>query len=442
MKISNKTLLSRVLSSRILALAYAPLLVLASTLLSPAVWADIEVLDKVIAIVDSDIVTEVELEERTAQIIESNRGNQLPPKDVLRQQILDRLIIESIQLQMGKRAGVRISDAQLTEAMDNIAKNNGMDLPSFKRAMEKDGISYEATRSQIRKEMVISQVQQGNINHRIQITDQEVENYLSSEEGKQLTAGEYQLLHILLPLPGKATPEQQDHTRKLAEQLQQELSSGKTNFASIKAQTLYQGNTVQSSDLGWRKAGDLPSIFADIAPRLKSGEVAAPIRSGSGFHIIILADKKGGEGQLVKQTRARHILIKPSQIRSEEQARKFVAQLRQRIIEGEDFVDLAKQYSEDTGSALQGGDLGWANPGQFVPAFETNMNQLDIDEISEPFKSQFGWHILQVLERRNQDISELRWQAMARNMIHQRKFQEELQNWLIKIRDEAFVEFK
>lgn len=411
-------------------------------LCSSFIQADTKVLDQVIAIVDNDIVSLGELDERLKQIIESNQGNQLPPEDILRQQVLDRLILESIQLQMGKQAGVRISDAQLTEAMSNIAANNGMDLPGFKKAMEKDGMSYEATRAQIRKEMIINQVQQGNINHRIQITEQEVENYLASAEGKQLTSGEYNLLHILLPLPSHATKEQVSHTKEVATQLQGQLKNGKIDFAQIKSQTLYSGNTIQSSDLGWRKADDLPSIFSDIAPRLKKGEVSQPIRSGSGFHLIILANKKGGEGQLVKQTHARHILIKPSQIRTDEKAHEFVAELRQRLESGDDFVDLAKQYSEDVGSALQGGDLGWANPGQFVPAFETTMNQLKINEVSEPFKSQFGWHILQVLDRRDQDISELRWQGMARNQIHQRKFQEELQTWLVKIRDEAFVEFK
>ena len=406
------------------------------------VQADTRVMDRVIAIVDSDIVTQSELDERLQQIIKSTQGQRLPPENELREQVLDRLILERIQIQMGERAGVRISDAQLTDALENIAANNGMDLAAFKKALEADGLSYPDTREQIRREMIINQVQQGNINHRIQITEQEVENYLNSAEGKELTGGEYHLLHILFPLPGQVSEEQAAHTLEVAQQLQEQLSNGQTSFTIVKNQALFAGNTIQSTDLGWRKANDLPSIFADITPTLSPGQVARPIRSGSGYHVIILADKRGGEGQLVSQTHARHILIKPSQIRTEEQARELIGEIRQRIEKGEDFAEMAKQYSEDVGSALQGGDLGWANPGQFVPAFESTMNNLKVNAISEPFMSQFGWHILQVLDRREQDISELRWQAMARNQIHRRKFEEELQSWLIKIRDEAFVEFK
>ncbi len=409
-----------------------------------SVWAETQILDNVIAIVDSDIISKSGLDARVQQIQTSAKKQQsrLPPADMLRQQVLDRLIVESIQMQMGERAGVRISDAALTETMENIADNNGMTLTEFKRTLEADGMSYSDTREQIRREMIINQVQQGNLNHRIQVTDQEVENYLASVDGKELSGGQYHLAHILFSLPSSASEKQANHLQDTAQELSRQLNAGKIDFTSVSENGQFAGIELQTSDLGWRKSKDIPSIFTGYAPRLKPGEVSTPIRSASGFHLIQLIDKRGGSGQIVEQTHARHILIKPSKIRSESQAQELAAELRSRALEGEEFAELAKLYSEDPGSTLQGGDLGWSSPGQFVPIFEQTMATLKENEISEPFKSQFGWHILQVLERRQHDVSMMRWQNIARNKIHQRKFNEELQSWLVKIRDEAFVEFK
>ncbi len=407
-------------------------------------YAEIETLDKVVAIVDDDIVSQSEVSNQMELAINNIRlkNGPMPPQDVLRQKVLDHLILESIQMQMGERAGVRISDAALTQAMTDIASRNKMDLPTFKKMLENEGLSYLETREQIRREMVINRVQQGNLQHRVKITDLEVENFLTSTEGQRLTTAAYHLQHLLMPLPSDSSPEQLKEAEQVMRTLQQQLVNNTLSFSAVSEKKSFQGSALQSSDLGWRKSDEIPSIFAQVTPTLSVGEISSPVHSASGFHLIKLIDKQGGKGQLIKQTHVRHILIKPSEIRSAEQAEEFVSSLRQRIIDGDDFGELAKQYSEDIGSAMQGGDLSWANPGQFVPAFEETMNRLAIDEMSLPFKSPFGWHILQVLERRDQDISELRFKAQAHQMIQQRKFEEELQAWLLKIRDEAFVEYK
>lgn len=408
--------------------------------------AELKPLDRVIAIVENDVILQSELDMRLAEVQQkaaaSQRGG-LPPASELRKQLLDHLILESIQLQMGERAGVRISDAQLNEAVSNIAAKNGItDLEQFKAALESQGMSYEEMREQVRREMTIQRVQQGNLNSRIQVTEQEVENFLQSPEGVAMTAGQYRLAHLLYPLDSDASNADATRAEQLMTTLGAAINQGKVRFENVLSDKLFEGTTIEGGDLGWRKQEELPAAFAQVAPTLGRGQMSAPFRSGAGIHLLKIIDRKGGGGQIVAQTHARHILIKPSAIRSDEQARDFVAELRGRVLKGEDFSTLAKQYSDDIGSAMQGGDLDWASPGQFVPVFETTMNALPINGISEPFKSQFGWHVLQVLERRNQDMSQIRWQNQAQQVLYQRKFDDELQAWLQKIRDESFVELK
>lgn len=409
------------------------------TLWISAVQANTQVLDSIVAIVEDDVVMASELRERLALLRENleRQGLEMPPQEVMVRETLDRLILESIQLQMGSRAGVRISDAQLNGAINRIAAQNRLSLEEFRQQLEAEGKSYQGMREDVRREFIIQRVQQGNVNQRIQITEEEVENFLESPEGRQMTAEEYHLVHALLAVAAEpGSPEDQEAGRQVAA-LYEKIAAGAA-FDEIVAGS---GLPFQGGDLGWRTRDNLPSLFADIAPGLKVGETAAPIRSASGYHLVFLAEKRGGE-MLVQQTKVRHILLKPSAIRTSDETRQLAEDLRQDVIGGEDFAALAREYSEDIGSAQEGGDLGWVTPGQMVPEFQNIMDSTRVGDISAPFESQFGWHILEVLDRRDEDMSQVVVQNRAREVLHQRKYQEELDAWLRKIRDEAFVDIK
>ena len=400
-----------------------------------------EVLDQVVAIVDDDIVMASELRERIAAVNESiaARGIEAPPEDQLIRETLDRLILENIQLQKGQRVGVRISDAQLNSAMQRIAAQNRMTLDQFRQALEQQGQSYGAMREQVRREMIIQRVQGGNVNQRIQITDQEVDNFLATEEGQKMAQPEYHIVHALLAIPPDASAAAVAAAEAHVEKLAKRIRNGESFEAVVSSSTGQY--TFSGGDLGWRKLDDLPSLFSEVAPGLAAGETADPIRSDSGYHLVYMAETRGGE-QVVAQTEARHILIKPSEIMTDEQARELVVELRARAESGEDFGELAREYSEDIGSAAEGGELGWTSPGQMVPEFDKAMAATEVGQISEPVKTQFGWHIIQVEGRRQQDMTSEAIRAQAMNYLHDRKYQEELDAWLRQIRDEAFVDIK
>jgi len=413
----------------------------ATLLLTPGVRAATELMDQVVAIVDDDIIMASELRERVDALTQTlkSRGMDLPPEDEMIRETLDRLILESIQLQKGLRVGVRISDAQLDAAIQNIAAQNRLTLEQFRAAVEQQGQSYPAMREQVRKEMIIQRVQAGNVNQRIQITPKEVDNFLATEDGKKLTQAEYHMLHALLPISPDTSPAQVAAAKAHVEQMVQRIRAGQPFEQVIRSSAApYRFN---GGDLGWRKAEDLPSLFSDVAPKLAKGETSDPIRSDSGFHLIYMQDIRGGE-QIVAQTQVRHILVKPSEILTDEQARELVLSLRSRAEAGEDFADLAREYSEDIGSAQEGGELGWTTPGQMVPEFEQAMKATAIGEISEPVRTQFGWHILEVEGRRDQDMTSQALRNKAGEYLHNRKYQEELDAWLQQIRDEAFVDIK
>lgn len=394
-----------------------------------------QLLDQIIAIVDDDVVLASELNQRLSETVKRIQasGQTLPPMQELQQQLLDLLIVENIQLQMANRAGVRISDAQLNEAMTRLARQNNVTLDQFRQLMERDGVSYAATREQIRKEMMLRQVQQGNVNRRVSITEQEIKNFLATEEGQTITAPEYRMLHTLI-----AVDSQRDAAaaKQLAQRLYQRIASGQSYESVIAADP-----TLNSTDFGWQRSKDLPSLVADYSGSLDKGETAQPFESASGYHLIKMVDKRG-DGQLVQQTRARHILLKSSAIRDEAATKAQLQTLRQQVLDGSDFAELAREYSEDIGSASEGGDLGWTTPGQLVEAFQNTMDNTGIDQISLPFRSQFGWHILQVQERRDKDFTDTMRSNIAYNYLHRRKYDDELQTWLQKIRDEAYVDFK
>lgn len=401
---------------------------------------EVRKLDEVVAIVDDDIVLASELEQRLQQVLANiNRsGRPAPPVDQIRRDLLDQLIVENIQLQIAHRAGVRIGDAQLNDAMTSIARKNNFSLAEFQQALEADGMSYAETREQVRREIMLNQVQQGSVRRRVQITEQEIENFLGSEEGKTVTAPDYRLIHTLIAVPSNADQKTVAKAKAYAEKLYQRIQSGESYTAVTDGSHPYN---VTTSDLGWRPLDDLPSLLIHLPDQIQKGETAPPFQSPSGFHLVKMQDTRGAS-EIVGQTHGRHILLKPSAIRDETETLQQIRALRQRILKGEDFSDLARQFSEDIGSAQEGGDLGWTSPGQLVEEFQRAMDDTAIGDISPPVKSTYGWHIVQVLDRRQKDISDQKRRNAAYNFIYERKFNDELQAWLQEIRDEAYVDIK
>lgn len=400
-------------------------------------------LDRVVAIVDDDIVTATELLERLSFIERQfeQGGRQLPPRDVLMSQLLERLILDSLQLQLAGRGGMRISDEELTQAVASIAQSNGLDLPTFQQVLAQDGMSYRQFRDQIRREMIIARVQQNRVNDRIYISPQELENFLASPVGRAATADDFRVGHILLAIASDASSAAVAEAEAEASRITSELRDG-ADFAQMAVAHSAGQRALEGGDLGWRKAGQLPSLFADQVLEAEVGEIVEPIRSASGLHIVKLMDRRGAGSTVIQQTRVRHILVQPNEIRSEGESEALINDIRARLEAGAPFEDLARDYSDDPGSALSGGDLGWTQAGQMVPAFEERMMITAVGETSDPFRSRFGFHILEVLERRDQDMSDEARERQALRILRDRRFDEELQAWLREIRDEAFVEVK
>ena len=421
----------------VLALLSVPLLAL--SILPSLASAQIEVLDQVVAIVDDDIILASELQERVQGVRSTmeSRGVEVPSDDVLIRETLDRLILDSIQLQLANRYGVRIPDQQLDEAMTRLARQNGLTLEQFRIALEQSGQSYAAAREGLRDDLAIQRVQQGNVMRNINISEQEIDNFLTTEEGEAMTQPEYQVVQALLSISRGEDPAEIAAKEAYVDEVLSNIQSGQPFEQAVSGTEPY---AFTGGDLGWRKLGDLPSMFADTVPTLTVGEVTS-VRSSSGLHLVYLADAVGGE-QLVRQTDVRHILVKPTEVLNEQAAEDLVVELRARIEGGEDFGELARQYSDDIGSATEGGNLGWTNPGQMVPEFEATMAGTAEGSISQPFRSEFGWHILEVKARRDKDFSgEVRRNQVA-GYIRDQKYQEELDAWLRKIREEAFVDIK
>ena len=397
-------------------------------------------LDRVVAIVDESIIMQSELDARMDSV-KRQMGGQIPPDSMLRPQVLERLILENIQLQMAERGGVQVTDQQLTDTIKRIAQQNGMTISEFSKALEKDGLSYKEAIEQIRTEMIISRVQKFQVNNRVQISQQDIDHFLASKAGEMATEEEYRLQHILVSIPSQASPDQIKRARQKANNIIAEINAGK-DFTQQAIANSDGRNALKGGDLGWRKQAQLPSLFSDVIDELEVGEVSRPIKSASGFHIIQIADKRGGSTMMVLQTKVRHILVMPNEIRSDKDSKARINQVYKKIDNGEDFAELAKEYSDDPGSAASGGDLGWVNPGDMVPAFDRVMNEIEPGIVSKPFKSKFGWHILKVEERKETDLGE----QVQRNQIHQmlqaRQFEEELPIWLRKIRAEAYVDIK
>ena len=399
-----------------------------------------EAIDEAVALVDDDVVLRSELDRRLASVRKDlqARNVRLPADNVLRQQVLERLITDNVQLQMAKRAGVRVADQELAQIVANIAKENGLSPEQFRLKLASEGISYELFREDLRNEVLISRVRQGAVGRRIFISEQEVQAMMETIAAEGENRTEYHLGHILLPISESASTDDVRDVSARAQQLVEKLRAG-ADFAELAIANSAGQEALQGGDFGWKTANQLPSLFATAAKSLKPGDISEPLRSGSGLHILKLFDSRGNERVMVQQTKARHILVKPSTILTEEEAEKKIRELLAKLKSGADFAELAKQHSDDPGSANLGGDLGWANPGTFVPVFEQTMSELQPGQISEPFRSEFGWHVMQVLERRDDDQTEERKRQQAYRFLHSRKYDEEVESWVREIRDQAFI---
>ena len=405
--------------------------------------AEYRELDTIVAIVDEDVVLASELLSRLEAVRDqiARQDMEPPPRDVLLSQLMERLILENIQIQQAMRRGVQVDDETLTRAVLGFAEQNKMTLEEFQQALVEDGMSYREFREDIRREMLIQRLQRNMVNRRITINEQDVEDLLDSPYYQQMLSDEYRIGHILLAVEDNANEATVARAFEEANNIVADLRRG-ADFKETAIAKSAGARALEGGDLGWRRAGELPSLFADQVLGLAVGDTAAPIQSPSGYHIVQLLERRGAGVQTADQTLARHILVQPSAIRRPEDAEALVRDIRRQLEAGADFCGLAAEHSEDPGSALNCGDLGWSTGEQFVPEFVAAMNATPTGELSEPFASNYGWHVIEVLDRRTQDMGEEARRNMAVQILHQRRFEEELQKWLKEIRDEAFVEVR
>ena len=411
-------------------------------LASPAALCEIEMLDRVVAIVDKRTITQSELDERLDEIVSrsQNANIKLPAMSVLRQQVLDQLILETLQLNVAQRYGVTTSDEEVLNAIRRLMSQRNINENELAQSLAAEGITMNEFKENLRRQLTLQTISQGIVSARIQISEKDIDNFLKSADAQFWISPEYHLQHILVSLEGSGTDAVSAAHDKAAE-IYQQLADG-ADFSAVAIAESKGPAALKGGDLGWRKSSELPTLFAEIVPSLEVGAISKPARSQAGFHILKLLEKRGDNSRLVTQSRVRHILVKPSEILDRKQALDKIQNIREAILEGEDFGKMARLNSEDIASKLKGGDLGWTDPGTFVPEFEQAVEQTPVGEISEPFFSQFGWHIVEVLERREEDLSERVIRNRARSLLISRRFEDEVQVWLHEMRDEAFVEIK
>ncbi|MDH5264300.1 MAG: peptidylprolyl isomerase [Betaproteobacteria bacterium] len=412
------------------------------TRLSPPAKSVVTV-DRIVAIVNDEVITQNELGERTRLVVGQLRraGGQLPSPDALQQQVLERMINDLVQVQMAKETGVKVDDAAVEKTIQRIADDNNLSMTAFRQALERDGIRYARFREDMRNELVLARLREREVENAVVVTDAEVETEMARAAKEIGGDTEFNIQHILVMVPQQATPEQIENRRRRALQALSDLRKG-GSFVEASATYSDAPDALQGGNLGWRPAGRLPALFLEALEKLKPGEVSDVLRSPNGFHIVKLIDRRGqSKAPAINQTRARHVLIRTKDGTSEAEVRQRLARLRERIVAGEDFGEIAKVNSED-GTAAKGGDLGWISPGETVPEFERAMNALKVGEISPPVQSPFGWHLVQVLERRTEEMSEDRKKLAARQTVRARKADEAYQDWLRQARDRAFVEMR
>ncbi|OIO82067.1 MAG: molecular chaperone SurA [Gallionellaceae bacterium CG1_02_60_948] len=401
-------------------------------------------IDAVRVVVNDDVITRLELAQRMQTVVQQlqKQGTQLPERGILEKQVLERMIMEKLQLQFAKENGVRVDDAQMESALQRIAQQNKFDsLAAFRSKLEKDGIDFARFREEIRGEILSVRLREREVDSKLFISDSDIEVYLDTQ-AKQGNRGEQlQLAHILIVVPEQATAENLRVLQRRAEEALQKLRGG-APFAQVAAGYSDARDALQGGMIGWRPSNELPSLFADALAALQPGQLSDILRSPSGFHILKLLDRRNNDAPVfITQTHARHILIKTSELVSESEARDRLQEIKRSIDAGADFAEQARLHSED-GSAAQGGELGWISPGETVPEFETAMNALKEKQISGLVKSGFGWHLIQVLERRNADVSEQQKKQQARNAIRAYKSDEAYQDWLRQLRDRAFIDYR
>lgn len=411
------------------------------SLLSSPLMAEIITADRVIAVVNRNAITKVELQKKINMVRENlaKQNIQLPPNDVLQQQVLDRMIIEQIQIQYAQQTGIRIDDNQLEGAINRIAAQNQLSLPEFRKRLEETGIGWREFRDQIRQEMLLARLKEREIDNKVVVTESEIDDYLKLAANK--TQMEYDLAQIFIPVPENASADQIQERRLKIQAARKQLESG-APFASVAASFSTDRNANNGGALGWRPAGSLPPAFTALLDKLEAGQLTDIVRSPAGFHIFKLNNKRSQQEQVVvDQTNARHILIRSNEITSTTDAKQKLSQLRTRITNGEKFEDLAKAFSDDA-TATKGGDLGWLNPGETVPEFEKAMDALKIGEISGVIQTPFGFHLIRVDARRKQDVTLERARFKLRNELKQRKAEEQYEDWMRQMRDRAHVDIR
>jgi peptidyl-prolyl cis-trans isomerase SurA len=403
--------------------------------------AAVNKLDRIVAIVNEDVISASELDGRVKELASQlvQKGATLPPLEVVQAQVLDSMIAKRLQLQIAKQLGLTVDDTTVTKAITNIAQTNNVTLLQLKEILEADGISFNLFREQLREDILINRLRQKEVINQIVITDQDVRNYLERETGSSRQRLAVHLQHILIATPEGASPEDVQAAKEKAERLVKELRNG-ADFSNMAIRESDARQALEGGDLGWMESNRIPSLFIQEIDNMEPGDISDPIRNASGFHIIKLDEVKGTQRTIITQTHARHILITTNELVSDTEAQHHLETLRERIIGGESFEALARSHSDDKASAIKGGDLGWTNPGDMVPAFEQQMDALQPTQISEPFKTQFGWHIVQVLERRDYDNTEEVIKNNARMELRQQKADEAIELWLRRLRDEAYVE--
>lgn len=414
--------------------------ILASTFISAQ--AQIQMLDRIVAVVDDTTITQSEVDSRTNDVFNRIRaaGAPVPATSAVRDQVLDQLVTETLQLNIAAQYGVRATDEEVLQAIGSIMKEQGLNEEQLVRSLEADSVSPSEFRENLRRQLTLRSITEGLVGQRIRISEQEIDTFLQSADAKFWISPEYRLQHILIPVQGSSTSASEEAEKK-ANEIYQQLIDG-ANFTATAIAESKGPAALNGGDLGLRKSSELPSLFANVAPTLEINEIAKPFNSRAGFHIVKLVEKRGETKEIINQSMVSHILIKTNEIMNEQQALEKITDLRQQLIDGADFAELAKEHSDDIGSKRKGGSLGWSMPGVFVPAFEKAMNEATLGEITEPVKSQFGWHIILVSERRDEDFSEELVRQKARNFLVGRRFQDEVQLWLQGIRDSAYIELK
>lgn len=400
-------------------------------------------LDGIAAIVEDDIILDSELVSEVQNIVArlQKQDVQLPPKEILYKQVLERLIIDKLQTQLAQRAGMNISDEYVNLSIEKIARSNRMSMETFKASLATEGMSFADFQKNVRKEITINQLRSREIGARIKVSDQAVKHYLETTMSTADRSVQYLVGHILLSLPKGADAKSIQKKSVAANEIVKQLRTG-VDFKQVSVAQSESDSALKGGDLGWRTINQLPSLFVDAVKALQKGDVAEPIRSPSGFHILQLLDSTGNESHIITETHVRHILIKTNELINDAEAKKRLGVILARITDGDDFAALAKANSKDTGSAIKGGDLSWVVPGLLVPPFEKAMNDLALNEVSLPIQTQFGWHIIQVLDRRTKDNTEKFKFEQARDELRKRKIEEETEHWLRRLRDEAYVDIR